>query len=263
MDDLIDDGTNSDEQAGFDNDDDMPTGQPPATEDDEQQPAQQAQPEPTVEYAQLTKAEWEEVKARAARIDEIRATQDKSFGTIGNTIRGMQETLKAAQSGAQVEIAQADIDALRDDFPPLAAALEKVRSMRAIPVNGGLDQSKVEELLRERIAKVEQKFEFRLLAKDHPDWQQIDADPAFTKWTAEQSEAFQRSLAQASAEYDSATVSKAMTLFKEAKAAAKAKEPAKPDTTRKSRFDAAVTPRGSGVNHNAVLSDEKSGFDAA
>lgn len=261
MDDLIDDGINSDEQAGFDNDDDMPTGQPPATEDDEpQQPAQQAQPEPQVEYAQLTKAEWEEVKARAARIDEIRATQDKSFGTIGNTIRGMQETLKAAQSGAQVEIAQADIDALRDDFPPLAAALEKVRSMRAIPVNAGLDPAKLDELVQERVApvlesigtRVDQAVEMRLLTKMHPDWKTVTQSPEFQAFVPTLPKTEQEQLADS---WDSDFIGSVLTKFKAPKA--------KPDTTRKSRFDAAVTPRGSGVNHNAVLSDEKSGFDAA
>lgn len=247
------------EADGFNDDDDDETSsatETPRDDDDDDAPSQQAQAEAVaeqvIEYAQLTRAEWDEWKARAAKIDEIKATQDKSFGTIGNTIRGLQDQLKAAQSGAQVEILQEDIDALKDDFPPLAAALEKVRNMRAIPV-GGFDQAKVEELVGPRLKAAEQKFELRLLARDHPDWQQIDASPEFRGYVQGLPEAERKQLADASDNFDSDVVSRFISRFKATK----------PATTRKSRFDAAVTPRGSGVTHNAVGSDEKSGFDSA
>lgn len=245
------------EADGFNDDDDdisSATETPREDDDEPRQAAAEAAAEQVIEYAQLTKAEWEEVKARAARIDEIRATQDKSFGTIGNTIRGLQDQLKAAQTGANVEILQEDIDALKEDFPPLAAALEKVRNMRAIPVNGGFDPAKVEELVAPRLKAAEQKFELRLLARDHPDWQQIDASPEFQGYVKSLPEAERKQLADASDNFDSDVVSRFITRFKATKPAG---------TTRKSRFDAAVTPRGSGVTHNAVGSDEKSGFDSA
>lgn len=247
------------EADGFNDDDDETSSATETPRDDDesdqgQQADAEAAAEQVIEYAQLTKAEWDEWKARAARIDEIKATQDKSFGTIGNTIRGMQETLKAAQAGANVEISQDDIDALKDDFPPLAAALEKVRNMRAIPVGNGFDAAKVEELVAPRLKAAEQKFELRLLARDHPDWQQIDASPEFRGYVQGLPEAERKQLADASDNFDSDVVSRFITKFKATR---------QPAPTRKNRFDAAYTPRGSGVTHNAVGSDEKSGFDSA
>ena len=110
----------STEQAGFDADEDTQDPNPTGTPGDGQsgeQLADAGQAEQAIEYAQLTKAEWEEVKSRAA---ELKATQDKSFGTIGNTLRGIQQTIQQLQTGPQVEISQEEIDDLKNSrhWPP-------------------------------------------------------------------------------------------------------------------------------------------------
>ena len=100
--------------------------------------------------------------------------------------------------------------------------------------------------MAEKVSAVEQKFELRLLSKDHPDWKQIDADPAFAQWVAAQPDEFKQTLAQASQSYDSAVVSNAMTMFKQSRKAAPAPRRTDPATAWKSRTEAAVTPRGTG-----------------
>jgi hypothetical protein len=224
--------------AGFDDDTtDTPTETPADQQDaDTQQQERPAPAEPAPpEYAQFTKAERDELMA-------LREQAQKQFGTAFGKIGGIERTIKSLTDGAQVDISQEDIDALRDDFPPLAAALEKVRNLRALP-GAGVDQEQIANLVAERVSAVEQKFELRLLAKDHPDWKQIDADPAFAQWVAAQPDEFKQTLAQASQGYDSSVVSDAMTKFKQSRKAAPAPA-ADPASARRSRMSAAVTPRG-------------------
>jgi len=235
--------------AGFDDDTTAtPTETPAAQQDDTTQGENTEQPaEPVPEYVQLTKAERDELFA-------LREQAQKQFGTAFGKIGGIERRLQELNTGAQVEISQEDIDALKDDFPPLAAALEKVRNLRALP--GGLDPDKLDSMVAERVSKVEQKFELRLLAKDHPDWKQIDADPAFAAWVASQPDEFKQGLAQASQAYDSAVVSEAMTKFKQSRRTAPANTGGDPASARRSRMSAAVTPRGVGGNAAPNATDD-------
>ena len=224
-----------------------PGQQEGATEPSE--PETPKEPEaPAVEYVQLTKAERDELMG-------LRAQQEKSFGTAFGKIGGIERTLQQLNSGAQVEISQEDIDALKDDFPPLAAALEKVRNMRALP-GAGVPTEQLDELVQQRIAPALQRMELRMLAKDHPDFKQIDADPAFAAWVQAQPEAFKQTLAQASAAYDSEVVSDAMTKFKQSRKAAPADTGSDQATARRSRIAANVTPRGSGGNAGPNPNDD-------
>jgi hypothetical protein len=227
--------------AGFDDDTTAtPTETPAEQQDTATQPeASTAPAEPAApEYAQFTKAERDELMA-------LREQAQKQFGTAFGKIGGIERTLQQLNSGAQVEIRQEDIDALKDDFPPLAAALEKVRNLRALP-GGGVDQEQIEALVEQRVAPRLQRMELRLLSKDHPDWQQVDKDPAFGAWVAAQPDEFKQALAQASQSYDSEVVSNAMSMFKQSRKAAPAPPAADPASARRSRMSAAVTPRGTG-----------------
>lgn len=212
-------------------------------------------PEPEIEYAQLTKAEYEQLRSRAALVEEIKAAQEKSFGTAFGKIGGIERRLQEIASAPSVEIDQADIDALKDDFPPLAAALQKVKSLRAIPT-GGIDPSRLDELVQQRIAPaldrinvtVEQTVEKRLLTRQHPDWQTVVATPEFAAFTQTLPATEQQQLANS---WDSDFIGGVLTRFKTAK-------PAKQTT---SRFDAAVAPRGTGGTKSNVQSEEEA-FEA-
>lgn len=243
--------------AGFDDDTTATPTETPAEQQDNanQQEAKPVQAEPAPEYVQLTKAERDELIA-------MRQKWENQFGTAFGKIGGIERTIKSLTDGAQVEISQEDIDALKDDFPPLAAALEKVRNLRALP-GGGVDQEQIANLVAEKVSAVEQKFELRLLSKDHPDWKQIDADPAFAQWVAAQPDEFKQTLAQASQSYDSAVVSNAMTMFKQSRKAAPATPAADPASARRSRMSAAVTPRGtSGASAGDSTDPFLSGFNS-
>lgn len=265
----LDNGTTDDTTTDTDDDafasgfGDATTTQPtetPAAGDDAQ-PEAAKEEAPAIEYAQLTKQEYEDLKARAALVEEIKATQEKSFGTAFGKIGGIERTLQQLQAGKKVEINQEDIDALRDDFPPLAAALEKVRDLSVIAP--GLDEDAINKMVESRLTPRIQKIEMRMLAREHPDYAQIDSDPAFAAWIATQPDEFKQALATASAEYDSATVSDAMTKFKAHRKALQEAKPKQPDPdARKGRMSAAVTPRGTGQPQAASTDPFLDGFNS-
>ncbi|MEY2854650.1 MAG: hypothetical protein RL030_1782 [Pseudomonadota bacterium] len=249
------------EQAGFDDevddavlDDAIETAAPTET------------PEPpapiAIEYADLTKAEYD---ALQAKIVDLTAAQDRSFGTFGRTIKGIQDAVEAMKSGAQVEIDQADIDALREDgFVPLAKVLEKVRSMRSLPAQT-IDPAKIDELVQQRVAPaletinttVERAVETRLLARDHPDWREITSQPGFAAYAAGLPAAERTAL---DASWDSTLIGRHLSAFKAKSAPV---TPSESTTQRRNRFAAAATPSGNGrSNTNATGSDERSGFDS-
>lgn len=239
-------------------DEGTPTARPPETD------AEKAEPQP--EFVQLTRQEVEELKARAALVQEIKATQDKSFGTLGGTIRSIRQDLDALRQGKKVEIDQADIDALREDFPPLAAALEKVRDLQIVTA-AGLDSDAIGKMVEERaaakVSEYRQGLESRLLRRVHPDWEQYQESPEFTSWVGSQPAEYQQQLAKASDDWNSDFIADAMTAAKKAaQAAARTQED--DASTRRSRMSAAVTPRGSGTtsgpnDDDAFLAGFKSG----
>ena len=241
----IDEQDSADFSAGFNDDTTATPTETPAELQVEVTTVENVEPEP--EYVQLTKGERDELFA-------LREQAQKQFGTAFGKIGGIERRLQELNSGAQVEISQEDIDALRDDFPPLAAALEKVRNLRTL--SGGVDPAQMDEMVAERVSKVEQKFEMRLLAQAHPDWKQIDNDPAFQSWVAAQNDEFKQGLAQASQSYDSATVGDAMSMFKQSRKSAPAKPAVDDASARRSRMNAAVTPRGVGGPASPNLIDD-------
>lgn len=251
----VNDGAGFDE--GFANAPSEPTETP--VQDDDEQPS----PEPAIEYAQLTKAQYDELIG-------LKATQEKSFGTAFGKLGGIERTLQQIQSGPQVEISQEDIDALREDFPPLAAALEKVRNMRSIP-GGGMDPTKLDELVQQRIAPALSELtkqvessksrEFKRLARRHPDFRQIDESEEFKGWVAGQSEVFKEDLFEASQDFDSEAIADVITEFKNFRKKSAAQQAVDSAAARRSRMSAAVTPRGSGSPAGSdPLDDFNAGF---
>lgn len=201
------------------------------------------------QYAQITVAELADLKASAARVEELKATLEKVSGTAFGKMGGIERQLKELTSGPGPEISQEAIDTLREDgFEPLAQALEGLKKLRVIP--GTSAQADPDALFATLTPKVEQAIETRLLSREHPDWKQIDADPAWSAFVQTLPQDRQAALVQASQSYDSSVISREMTAFKQAKAQA-AKDMPKPAAAttdpaaaRRSRMQAAVTPRG-------------------
>jgi len=243
--------------AGFD-DDDSPTETPPGDSDDEAGAGEQAkgadeqQSQAAPEYVKLTRQELEELKTRAALIEQIKATQDKSFGTMGGRIREIRQRIDSLTNGKRIQIEQHEIDELRKDgFEAHAKALEKLRDLQV--VNAGVDPASVEKMVDERagakLAEYRQQMESRLLRKVHPDWETYQASEDFAAWVQAQPAEYRAQLAKASDNWDSDFIAEAMTKAKDAakKKAAPSATTRRPPPSRETVLEAAIQPRGTGA----------------
>jgi hypothetical protein len=247
---VTNDEQDADFEAGFANSPQVPTETPAS---DEKQPEQQSAEqvvEQAVEYVKLTKAEADELRA-------LRATAERSFGTAFGKIGGIERQIKALTDGAQVDIDQADIDSLRSDgFEPLAKALEKVKSLRAIPVSAEAPDMEEVKL------RAKKEIHMDLVDADHPDWREIVPTPEFAAWKSTLPETDQHMLDNS---WNSGFINRQLNAFKaslKAKAAEAEKPKPDPASQRRARMAAAATPRASGAQPAPDQTDEfLSGFN--
>lgn len=250
-------------QAGFDG---QPTETPAAEKTEPKQPpATPAAPEP--EFVQITKADWEALSSRASKVDDLRSTLEKSngtaFGKIGGIERAMNE-LRAGMSIAGLDlsgISDAEIAEVKDELPALANALTKLKAAgpRAVDADalGKVVAARLEEAMPQLEEKVERKFELRRLTKAHPDWQNVVASEAYSKWMAAQPQDYQDLVMNS---WDADVTAPALAKFKEdtaPKKSAAGTSPSPKATARRERLEAAVQPRGSTV----LAKPEKSAED--
>jgi len=240
-----DDAADADFAAGFEQ-------QPTPTET----PGKTGEQAPAVEYAQLTKAEVEELKARAALIDQIKAAQEQGFNKVFGHIGGLQRQLKGAAAGEKLEVSDDELKEIEADFPVLGKAVRHLVKLQGLPTAAaGVDDERVNALVAERLTATEQKFEKRLLARDHPDWEQVVATDGFRAYAASLKPEEQQQLATTwDADFIGGHLSKfKASLKKPASAAAPAPDPG---SIRRSRMSAAVVPRGNGAGPAASDEDE-------
>ena len=218
----------------------------------EEQPA-----EVKPEYAKITKEEWESLKNSADLINQLRTTQDKGFGTFGETIRGIKSQLQGMTAGKKFDMSTEKIEEYREaGFPELADAFEFISGMHSAPAMPAPEAPDIAQ-------QIEQTVEKRLLARDHRDWQQIDNDPRFHAFIGLLPDDRRQALAKASNEYDSSVISQEMTAFKQSlqkptQGAAQVDQSA----SRRRIMQASMTPRGSGSANQSAGSTEQAGFDS-
>jgi hypothetical protein len=245
-----------------------PTATPaPAPQQVEEVQAEVVAPEPAPEYAQITKQEYEAILARAAEIDQIKATQEKSLGTAFGKIGGIERRLaemSAAPTAPVFDFSDDEIAGLKDDWPQLAAALGKLKSAKpaAIDYSAAAEHLKpnFEQIRNDALTAARQELRAELLAEKHEDWELIVASQAFDAFTKAQPATFQASLAKASQDWNHREIAKAITSFKEAQARATANANA-----RRSRLESAVNPRGTAPVAQTASAEEEllAGFKQA
>jgi len=203
---------------------------------------------PEVEYAQITKSDYESIQSKLAELETLKAEQaskfDKAFGALG----GLKQSIESFRNQAtgQIEISPEDFEELRANYPEVAddqiKGLQRVLSKLK---GGATDPTVVERMVQERLApelqKISSEFQGKLieiqLESAHSDWKEVVTKKEFTDWMDK--EGLQDS-------NDPKVVNSYISRFKES---SKPKEKAedKP-STRQQRFSAAVTPKGNGAN---------------
>lgn len=252
VDEVVDHDTEDAEaQAAFDAEADpgkKPTATPAPVEEKPvaEEPPPAPEP-PPVEYAQITKAELEELKAKAGRVDG-------AYGRIGS----VEHTLKQLQAadGQPVVFTKEDFPELAREYPELAEAhvkdMNKAMAKFKVPKGGSTEE--FEGKVQTAVAGVAQQFEAKLLKVYHPDWQQVAQDPEFNAWKATLPEDERTTLEST---FDAEFIADRITAFKKTKAA---KPPVPTPSTRKQQLAAAAaSPRGTG----AALSANPNSDEAA
>lgn len=234
------------DQSGFDDGfSDTPTttplATPPADETTETAAPAAPTPAPAPKLKTITEDEWNDLTARAALIDEIRATQasglDKAFGKIG----GIERTLSELRSGTKVDISDDEIEAVEEDWPAVANLLRKVRAAGSTDAPA-LDEDALGQLVEKRLApvmqslpqQVEQVVEMRLLSRVHPDWKDQTNSAEWQQYVGALPAAEARKLYDA---WDADYIAGHLTTFKKAR---------KATASRRQELAEAATPRGVG-----------------
>lgn len=263
------DDFDADFNAGFDNDDAIPTAAPVAEVDTKAQVADPAVAKPAVaepaevvkpKYARVTEEQLTHIMAQAA---EHKRSLDTAFGKIGS-LQQVIDGLKASTvAGEQVAISAEDFAELKEEYPELTEmtvkgmnkALSKMRGTGA-----AVAPAQLEQLVQERLAAetpkitqaLEQSFELKLLGRSHNDWKDVVKSPEYSAWLAKQPETVRKAATES---WDSTVTIPIISSFKESRKAAAAKATQVVDT-RQRRLDAGINPRGTGGHAPGPTEDD-------
>jgi hypothetical protein len=220
-----------------------------------------AEAEPAPEFVQITKKDWEDVRAAAARTASYDAQFSKLYGTLGNQQKLVAALQKQTPEGGKVEIPKDAFSAMERDFPELAAQTRAALEAALSGIHGtgnaaATDDGKIETMMQAYVAK----RELEALEDQFPDWRQTvgavdatreqpDPDHPFRKWLASKNLAYQNRI---NSTESAAVIGRAISMFQAETKAAAAKANAKPAAPATPQADAraqrlrdAVQPRGS------------------
>lgn len=241
--------------AGFEAD--VPTETPDQKPSSEQEEVPtKATEEPAPKLAQITEEQFQDLLTKASRVDEIRAAQEKSFGTAFGKIGGIERVLSQLQTSASggqgIEVTADDFAELRAEFPELAdlqaKGLNKILGKLKGPATA--DPSAIEQMVSTRVADTKKQLvDAHLDAVIDGDWVAEVNSEQYKRWIPTQPDEV-KSLAASESVRDAARL---LRLFKSAKTEASA---ATKPSTRKQQLEAAVTPRGAGGHTRAPSADD-------
>lgn len=208
--------------------------------------------------AQITEDQYQQLLAKATAIDEIKAAQEKQFGTAFGKIGGIERVINqlqaATQSGEVVEISEDDFEEMRAEFPELAAmqvrglnkVLSKLRGTGQAPAQFDPSQidGRVQEQLSPALQDIERRYETKLLRAYHRDWDEVVTSDAFKEWEKTLPAEDQAKLASST---DAEYIASQLDRYKSA---------AKTISSRQKRIEAAITPRGTGGHAPAPSEDD-------
>jgi len=233
--------TNADFNSGYD--DNETTTVTPALE-----VVNTPEPAPEVEYAQITKSDYESIQSKLAELETLKAEQaskfDKAFGALG----GLKQSIESFrnQSTGEIEISPEDFAELRANYPEVADDLDNGLKRVLSKMKGGTtDPAVVERMVQERLApelqKISSEFQGKLieiqLESAHSDWKEVVTNKEFTDWMDKEG------LTDSN---DPKVVNSYISKFKSSSKPKEVKEE-KP-SSRQQRFSAAVNPKGNGAN---------------
>jgi hypothetical protein len=226
-------------------------------------------PPPKPEYVKITRKDWDEVRAAAARTASYDSQLSKAFGTIGGLQKALTDLRNEGPRTGKFEIPKDAFADMERDFPELAqqtrAAMEKaLRGVTGSPGAASIDPDEMKRLVAEHATQVRIDAEIEALEEDHPDWrkivgqvdtskQQPDPNNAFRKWLATKDAAYQ---ARLNSTNSAAVISRAISRFRSETKPAPPPAPTLQQQLRNARIKGAVQPRGDGGQPAQANTDE-------
>ena len=163
----------------------------------------------------------------------------------------------------RVQVNAQDVKPAREIKAGDSVALRQGPVLRVVQVLGLSMQRGPAPVAQALYEETPESLEKRLLAREHPDWDEVTHSTAFLDWAGKQPVAYQQTLGNS---WDSAFVGQAIAAFKQSAAAAAAAAAAPsqssrqdPADARRSRMRASAMPPSSG---GGPTSDANSDFDA-
>jgi hypothetical protein len=209
------------------------------------------EPEPAKLIAGMTEDQLKELLAKAAEVDKLREQQNKAFGALGSLKQSIEQLRNQPRPKATaVQVTKEKFAKLSQMFPEMAEALaEDLNGVLtgSAPADVTHIEQAVEQRLQERLEVQKMEFETKLLSTTHPDWQEVRSSPDFEKWMGLLKPEYAHQLQTT---WDSRFVSDAMTEFKNWKSKA-----VQGQAQKKSRLEAAITPKGGPVAPAKTLDD--------
>ena len=222
----------------------------PASEAQDTEPKQVSQPEPPVEYVQITKDVYDRISKAVERLpnleQEFARRIDTAFGKIGGLERDFKQSPGA--------FSDADLAPFKEDFPELHQALSKVRAPAGMDFDGVMTErtKPLVERLDSTLQELRETQEMAVAAV-HPDYQEFTQSEAFQTWLATKDDEYRQRLATA---WSPKVIVSALNEAK--KFRAPSKKSARTDT-----LEAAIQPRGTGGRFESTGNTEQDGYASA
>jgi hypothetical protein len=182
------------------------------------------------------------------------------FGKIGEINREVKRLEALAQSSAQpreahpIQVTAEMFSNMREEFgEDFANALARDLSQIPLQQQGGIDQSQIDIILEQRVAQIENNFEMKLVAREHPDWESIAQSQDFTGWKNQLPADIQDRL---DTTWDSGFISAAISAYKRDKALYQEQK-----SKKNQRLESAVMPKSTGGFDENYEDDFEAGFN--
>lgn len=266
---LADAQENADFGAGFEGKpaEKPPAENPPTTEKPEPAATPRVEAKPKPKYIQITEADWNEVRAAAAKTASYDQQLSRAFGTIGNLQKIVNEQRAAGQpAGRKFEVPKEAFAAMERDFPELAQQTRAALEAALSGVSGtGANDADTATTFKSLLAAEKSKQQIEELEDQFPDWRTIvgavdvtreqpDPNNGFRKWLAGKPVDYQN---RVNGSESAAVIGRAIRTFQKEAAAAAPKVNGTPRDARADRIRAAVQPRGDNAGAAAGRSEDE------
>jgi len=240
----------------------VPTETPEQVEED---PAEEQEP-PAPQYRQITEQEYEQLMNSATLVSDIKAAQEKQFGTAFGKIGGIERHLQQLQhqtpNGQSVELTDEDVAEMAEEFPELAGMTLKVLQNVVGKMRGtgpAIDETVISNVRKDAVRDAKVEISLETLDETHEGWRDIVGlpdgqgnlpDTEYRRWLGEQPENYRQRLEETN---NHVVIGRSIDKFNEYKKQKQAKQ----DTSRRDRFADAVDAKGDGGHQSAPTGDDE------